>query len=590
MNKNKSDYKVISKLFFGLLPYQILLLIINSVNAIVDSLVASNFIGKDAMSAIGFYAPFNHLLFALSIMLVSGSQLLVGKAMGKHQMQSVQRCFSTTLVLAAILSAAATVLLVGGAAADLTRFFVANEAERPAINWYIIGQSLGIPALVLGQQFFSFLSLENQTRRTMLASIVCIAVNVATKGLFVIVLHGGTFGLGLSSTVSMFAFLAVMAQYYLAGKSDMKFQAGLFSWKDSLHIIKTGYSGALSRFAEMFRCLIVNMLILRCVGSVGLSAFAAVNSVMGIFWPLPFGMVAVTRMLLGIYIGEEDRKSVSDTMKVMLLQGGLLQCILTVVLMLLARPFTLMFYRDLSDPVFGMTLAGFRLLPLCMPLAVASLAFACFGQAFDKKYLSVLLPIMDGAVSVTVFSLFMIPAWGMTGLYIANILNGFVCLGVVVFFAFRLSGHMPKNIDDLLLLPDSFGAVEKERMDIEVREMPEVLEVSRQVISFCESRSVDRRRASFAGLAMEEMAGNIVDHGFTKDSKEHALDIRVVHKGDDVILRLRDNCVAFDPLERVKILDGKDEAANIGIRLVNGIAKDVQYQNLLGLNVLTIRI
>ena len=37
-------------------------------------------------------------------------------------------------------------------------------------------------------------------------------------------------------------------------------------------------------------------------------------------------------------------------------------------------------------------------------------------------------------------------------------------------------------------------------------------------------------------------------------------------------------------------MDSDDRISNIGIRLVNGISKDVQYQNLLGLNVLTIRI
>jgi len=64
---------------------------------------------------------------------------------------------------------------------------------------------------------------------------------------------------------------------------------------------------------------------------------------------------------------------------------------------------------------------------------------------------------------------------------------------------------------------------------------------------------------------MEEMAGNIVGHGFTKDNKRHLIDVRVVHKGDDIM-------------------------KNIGIRMVFKTASDIQYQNILGLNVLTIRI
>ena len=112
----------------------------------------------------------------------------------------------------------------------------------------------------------------------------------------------------------------------------------------------------------------------------------------------------------------------------------------------------------------------------------------------------------------------------------------------------------------------------------------------KEAADFCRERGIDGRRAYFAGLSLEEMAANVVGHGFTKDSKPHSVDIRVVHKGDDVILRIKDDCIPFDPAERKEIMDPKDRMKGAGIRLVYKVAKDIQYQNILGLNVLTIRI
>ena len=73
-----------------------------------------------------------------------------------------------------------------------------------------------------------------------------------------------------------------------------------------------------------------------------------------------------------------------------------------------------------------------------------------------------------------------------------------------------------------------------------------------------------------------------------------------------MILRLRDNCKAFNPKERLAIVNPEDKAKNaglrvlldsaknvqyhIGINLAFGVSKEVQYKNLLGLNVLMIRI
>jgi len=57
-----------------------------------------------------------------------------------------------------------------------------------------------------------------------------------------------------------------------------------------------------------------------------------------------------------------------------------------------------------------------------------------------------------------------------------------------------------------------------------------------------------------------------------------------------VILRVKDDCIPFNPAERQDIYDPKDRMKGVGIRMVYKGAKDVKYQNILGLNVLTIRI
>ena len=138
----------------------------------------------------------------------------------------------------------------------------------------------------------------------MAASIACFVVNAVLNHLFVVVLGMGIFGLGLSSSIASWAFLAILAVWYLAGKSEWKFSLKACRWRDAPQIAKLGYPGALSRFVETFRCLIVNFLVLQYVGSVGVSAFAASNSLLAVVWAVPFGMVAVSRMLSSISIGE----------------------------------------------------------------------------------------------------------------------------------------------------------------------------------------------------------------------------------------------------------------------------------------------
>jgi len=257
---------------------------------------------------------------------------------------------------------------------------------------------------------------------------------------------------------------------------------------------------------------------------------------------------------------------------------------------MLAEPLTLLFYRDPSDPVFYYTVMGFRLLPLCMPLALWSLVYVSYAQTAEKRIMSVILPVVDGMLGVVVCSFFLIPRMQMNGLYISNILNGVICAVITLVGAWAVLKRFPGNMEDLLAIPQRIGVGSEDRIDISVTSEEEVLDVSEQVGEFCLRHAIDARRSFFASLCMEEMSGNIVKHGFPLDNKHHGADIRVVRKNDEIILRVRDNCSAFDPSEYHRVMQLDEADRNIGIRLVYGIAKEITYQNLLGMNVLTIRI
>ena len=176
MNEVSSDYKLLRRLFFRLLPYQILLIVISAVNGIVDSLYASNAIGKSAMSAIGIYSPINHFLYAASVMFVGGTQILYGRYLTCDR-KRINSIFTVDIIISLGLSTLVTLIMVLGAFTNATSVFVSQQPDLDMLNKYIYGQAIGIPALVVGQQLFSFLSLENQTKRTMVASIACFISN-----------------------------------------------------------------------------------------------------------------------------------------------------------------------------------------------------------------------------------------------------------------------------------------------------------------------------------------------------------------------------------------------------------------------------
>ncbi len=273
--RQSADFHLISALFFRLLPVQILLAMVSAVNATISGLFAGNFVGADAVSAIGLYSPIYRLIAAVSLVLLSGAQILCGQYMGRNQLQHTQRVFSADLLVAGGFSVFMILLLSVFALTDMTRILAKELSIRRSLNRYILGQVIGILPLVLSQQLTAFLSLENKTRRTTVAGIVYVVVNLALNALFVVVLDMGAFGLVLASSLGSWVFLGIQLQYYLSGRSQLKLRFSGIDKGDGTEIIKMGYPSALSNIYQTLRGFLVNMLITVWAGSAGLSAFAA---------------------------------------------------------------------------------------------------------------------------------------------------------------------------------------------------------------------------------------------------------------------------------------------------------------------------
>ena len=66
----RSDGQFLTNLYFRILPAQILTMLFNAVNSMADGLIGTNFLGQEAVSAIGLFAPVQLILVNENIFIV----------------------------------------------------------------------------------------------------------------------------------------------------------------------------------------------------------------------------------------------------------------------------------------------------------------------------------------------------------------------------------------------------------------------------------------------------------------------------------------------------------------------------------------
>lgn len=584
----KTDSGMITKLFFSLLPVQIMLIGISSMNAIVDSMMASNFIGPDAMAMTGLFLPVVKIVETVNMVLLGGSQILCGQFLGKNQIERTRGVFSLDICLITGFSLVITIVCLA-VPGTLAGILGADSATREGLIRYIYGMAGGFIPEMLSLQLVSFLQIEQQEKRTYAGMTAMVGTNILLDYVFIRVLNWDMLGLGFATSISYVVFFIILGSYYFSKKAVIKYNSQLILASDISPIIMIGIPGALSTFCQALRGILLNTLLLSTAGNAGVSALSALNSFGYLLYAFTAGIATATRLLGSVYIGEEDRKSLIAVMKVALLKGTPIVCGIAAAVMAMAGPITYLFYKDTTSEVYYLTEWLFRIYPLCMPLSAICVVFINYYQSFERMKIVNLLSAADGILGIGAASLVLAPLYGAMGIWAAHVINGVITTLIIIGYAWMINRKFPGSIEDLLTIPEDFGVTEDECIDISIHDAEEVANTSEKIMEFCERNGVDHKRSFYAGLCMEEMAANIVEHGFD-DGEKHFTDVRVVYKNDELTLRIKDDCRAFDPKEKLALVDPDDITKNIGLRMVQKLAKDMSYTNMLGLNVLTMTI
>lgn len=319
-----------------------------------------------------------------------------------------------------------------------------------------------------------------------------------------------------------------------------------------------------------------------------MAAYAVLGNFAGLLEIIPKSLGAAAQMISGILIGEQDRNSILRLMKIALKYSLILSLTMTAA-MFLAAPVVADIYIY-NDPTANQMVAeAIQLFIAFLPLSTIGTVFQYYYQAYGRFKLVSGLAIASNIGFIVPIVLLLKPHFGIAALWLTFPLSYAAFLLTIFFITFRYCGRITFRLEDYLLLPDDFGVADNRQLDITVTTKEEVLGLSEAAQDFCKSKGIDERRSMFAGICIEEMAGNIVDYGFS-DGKKHFVDVRVIVDGQQVIIRLRDDCRPFDPKKQVEIHNSEDPVAHIGIRLCRKISTEFNYVNALKLNNLIIKI
>lgn len=576
---------MIRKLIRQMLTAQIFSALTVSLCLLIDNIMIGRFLGVQAIAAYGLANPVLLVIGALGTMLSAGVQVACGKSLGRGLQEETNAGYSSAVALTAVFSFAFVALVLLFRAPLATLMGAGTEGQLfTDTRDYLTGFIFGAPATMGALILVPFLQMAGESTLLIVAVLGMTVADVAFDLLNVFVFHDGMFGMGLASSLSYYVALVVAAFYFCSKRCVFRFSLRNVSLAKIGELFTSGVPAVFNMASTVICIFVLNKILLGTGGAVAVAAYSVLTTIGNASNCITTGIGGVTLTMSGILYHEEDRTGLREMLGIMARYSVILGLSVGAMLILFAPIFVSVFIpeageaRDLT--ILGLRLYALGLVPCCLNNAMKN-----YYQGTKRVALTEVTSLVECALLPSLAALILSIPFGTVGVWFYFICGEVLALAFLAVLTRVKTKRAPWKDDALLLLDDSFSVAPEDLMELDIQTVEDAVAASQAVGEFCTAHGLSTIAANRIALCVEELGGNVVLHGFTKDDKQHHLLIRVLQKPDHCVVRLRDDCRSFDPNHYVP-KDKEKEA--LGIRLVLKLADEIRYTYSLNLNNLTV--
>lgn len=208
----RSPY-LIGKVFRKFLTASVLTVAAAHVASIIDASIVGNLLGDNALAAVNVCRPVLQCIFAISVLIVGGGSMLAGMAKGRGEEEKANGIYSLSAGMTVVIALAITIagLFFSDALAGM---LCSSEAVRPMASDYLRVMMLSALPMMLMTSVDSFVTLDSEPRRATAGVIVGNAVNLCLDLVFVKCFGWGMTGAALASCIMYLTAIAVALPHF----------------------------------------------------------------------------------------------------------------------------------------------------------------------------------------------------------------------------------------------------------------------------------------------------------------------------------------------------------------------------------------
>lgn len=307
--------------------------------SLTDSVIVGQFLGANALAAVGSTGPVTFLFFSICNGISSGAGIVTAQFFGAGKFERTKRSIANAAYIMFVAS------FVMGAIAFFAAPFVLNLLEVPLLlmkdaTTYMRMSCIGVPLVAVYNYSSSMLRSLGDSRTPLYFLIFSTFLNIVLDLLFVCVFHLEVFGAALATIIAQI--ISGVGCLWYAIRFNPYFRLSREDMQPDKEIIRQAVKLGLPMALQWSLISISSTALQKFVNSFGATAMAAYTAINRIeqLVHMPYGSIsAALSTYAGQNFGAHDMKRVKEGFR----HGMMISTVFTVILMLA--------YQLLNEPI-----------------------------------------------------------------------------------------------------------------------------------------------------------------------------------------------------------------------------------------------
>jgi Na+-driven multidrug efflux pump len=397
-----------------------------SLYIVIEGVILGRGVGAHALAAVNMAFPATLLINAVMIAISVGGATVMSMRLGEGNPETAVNIFMQSISLMAV---GAVIFIVPGNIflRQLCILLGADSALLPDVMIFVRCYLLTSLLFVANTGLNVFVRNDGNPKLSMLSSLIGTIATIVIVYVFVFILHLGIVGAGLAGGFGNIFSLSILSIHFIKKKGVLRFSKPRFYKADMIKIVSLGFPSMLTEAAMAVSSIGLNIVIIRRVGEIGVSAYSIANYLNAFVLLLLMGIAQGIQPIVSYNYGAHNTGIIIRTYRIAVISALTISAAAIAAMLCFGVNIVILFNSESRELVSLSKTVLFWICLAFIPTGI-NLVNVTYFQSVANARLSSAISLLRGFVFILLGILVLPLIFGNTGIWITLLVGELLTL------------------------------------------------------------------------------------------------------------------------------------------------------------------